>query len=247
VFLAEPPPHEWDFHFSLLGYPVRIHFFFWIMALMMGINLKDPVLVGIWVVAVALCILLHEMGHAVVMRAYGYFPSIVLYAFGGLAIPHAGRYGMPRPGPWGQILILFAGPASGFILTAILVLGLHYGGYRVEIFDPTWRDVIPRVDIANPHLHAFVYFVFEISVMWGLLNLLPIYPLDGGQIAQELFYLNNPRDAVRPALILSVIVGGLMVGVALVQWHDIYVALLFIWMTYSNFQRLQSIHGSGGW
>ena len=34
---------------------------------------------------------------------------------GGLAIPHAGRNSIRRPGPWGQMLISFAGPASGLI------------------------------------------------------------------------------------------------------------------------------------
>ena len=71
-------------------------------------------------------------------------PSIVLYSFGGLAIPHPGRYGVRRPGPWGEMLIAFAGPASGFILAAVLALGLHYlGGYPVTIFEPSWRDVVP--------------------------------------------------------------------------------------------------------
>ena len=103
-----------------------------------------------WVVAMLLCILLHELGHAVVMQAYGYRPSIVLYSFGGLAIPHPGRYGVRRPGPWGEMLIAFAGPASGFILAAVLALGLHYlGGYPVTIFQSSWRNVVPVVIIPN--------------------------------------------------------------------------------------------------
>ena len=53
-----------------------------------------------------------------------------------------------------------------------------------------------------------------ITVMWGLLNLLPIYPLDGGQIAQQIFVLTNPQDAMRQSLILSVIVGGMMAVIA---------------------------------
>ena len=69
-----------------------------------------------------------------------------MYSFGGLAIPHPGPYSVRRPGPWGEMLISFAGPASGFILAAVLVLGLHYlGGYPFMIFDPSWRDVVPAV------------------------------------------------------------------------------------------------------
>ena len=70
--------------------------------------------------------------------------------------------------------------------------------------------------------------------MWGLLNLLPIYPLDGGQIAQQIFVLTNPQDAIRQSLILSVIVGGMMVAIFFaqamnepggVQWQSFYLGV----------------------
>ena len=121
MILAEPSPSQGDLHFSLLGFPVRIHPWFWLVALLLSDLRDEPVHVVLWVVAMLLCILLHELGHAVVMQAYGYRPSIVLYSFGGLAIPHPGRAGVRRPGPWGEMLIAFAGPASGFILAAVLV------------------------------------------------------------------------------------------------------------------------------
>ncbi len=243
MLLAEPPPSQGDVHFTLFGFPVRINPWFWLMSLLMGINLQEPVLVCMWVAAVLLCILLHELGHAVVMQNYGFRPSIVLYSFGGLAIPNPGPYTGRRAGPWGQILISFAGPASGFILAVVLVAGLHYlGGCRVEIFDPTWRDVVPRVQVSNPYLEIFLFFVLEISVMWGLFNLLPVYPLDGGQIALQIFHLLNPQDALRQSLILSVIVAGMMGAIAGLQWHSMYLTIFFLWMCYSNYTMLQSLH-----
>lgn len=244
MILAEPPPSQGDLHFSLLGYPVRIHPWFWLVAVMMGLNRQDPLLVGLWVAAMLFCILLHELGHAVVMRAYGFAPSIVLYSFGGLAIPHAGRTSVRRPGPWGQILISFAGPASGFILAAVLVLGLHYlADYPLEFY----LRVVPLISVSNRILFYFINDVLQITVLWGLLNLLPIYPLDGGQIAQQIFVLNDPRDAIRQSLILSVVVGGLMAVMALMQWHDSFLMVFFIWMTYSNYMTLQSHQARGGW
>jgi len=249
VILAEPPPSQGDLHFSLLGFPVRIHPMFWLSAILLSNLQMKPIFVILWVVAMIVCILLHELGHAVVMQAYGYRPSIVLYSFGGLAIPHPGRNGVRRPGPWGDMLIAFAGPASGFLLAAVLALGLHYlGGYRVAIFEPTWRDVVPQVTVPNHFLDVFIYFVLQISVIWGLLNLLPIYPLDGGQIVQQIFVMTHPQDAIRQSLILSVIVGGMMAVIAFVQWHSFFLPVLFLWLTYSNYTALQSYHGgSGGW
>jgi Zn-dependent protease len=79
--------------------------------------------------------------------------------------------------------------------------------------------------------------------MWGLFNLLPIYPLDGGQISQQIFVLTYPHDAIRQSLILSVIVAGMMALIAFAKWEQIYLGLFFIWLTYSNFTMLQSYGG----
>ena len=246
MFASEPPPSQGDLHFSLLGFPVRIHPFFWLMTIMLVLGRKDipPVVFITWVVAVVLCILLHELGHALVMRAYGYEASIVLYSFGGLAIPRGRRYGFRNPGPWGQILISLAGPASGFILAAVLALGLHYlGRYHIFFMEESWRDVVPLVfpPISNQVLGLLVYHVFYICVWWGLINLLPVYPLDGGQVALQVFTLVHPQDAMRNSLILSVIVGGLVCFAAFVQLNDWFLGVLFVWLTYSNFSALQSM------
>ena len=155
MFFAEPSPSQGDLHFSLLGFPVRIHPWFWIAAIILGSSAREPVLVFLWVVAMLLCILLHELGHALVMRAYGYHPSIVLHSFGGLAIPHAGGYDVRRPGPWGDMLISFAGPASGFILAAALVLPVYY----LAICYPRYYSlgfyfhVVPDVTSSQPVLN----------------------------------------------------------------------------------------------
>ena len=148
MFLAEPPPSQGDIHFSLLGFPVRIHPFFWLITAMMGLSgggeKVDPIYFLSWVVAVTLCILLHELGHAVFMRELGYEASIVLYSFGGLAIPRGRRAGSREPGAWGHIVILLAGPGSGFMLSALLVLVLHYlGGYHIQFMEESWRDIVP--------------------------------------------------------------------------------------------------------
>jgi Zn-dependent protease len=138
------------------------------------------------------------------------------------------------------MLISIAGPASGFILAAVLALGLHYvGGYPLGVY----LRVVPFVLVPNHFLGEFLNFIFQISVLWGVLNLLPIYPLDGGQIAQQIFVLTYPQDAIRQSLILSIIVGGMMAALAFVQWNEFYLGLFFVWLTYSNFMTLQSYQG----
>jgi len=244
VFLAEPPPSQGDIHFRLLGFPVRIHPFFWLMTLMLGLNgaTTDPLVFLTWVVAVTLCILLHELGHAIVMREFGYDASIVLYSFGGLAIPRGRRWGAREPGAWGQILILLAGPGSGFLLALLMIVGLHYlGGYHVNFMETSWRQIVPRVDLPNPLIDNFVYQVFYITVWWGLINLLPVYPLDGGQIAYHFFTMFDRQEALKHSLILSVMVAGIMCFVSFVQWEQIYTGILFLWLGYSSFTALQQL------
>ena len=151
MILAEPSPSQGDLHFSLLGFPGADPSLFLADGAVAGVSLRrsgssSPC--GLWPCCCAFSCT--SWGTRWSCGPMDFDPSIVLYSFGGLAIPHPGRYGVRRPGPWGDMLIAFAGPASGFILAAVLVLGLHYlGGYPVSIFDPSWRDVVPVVLVPN--------------------------------------------------------------------------------------------------
>ena len=99
MLLAEPPRTAYDLHFRLLGIPVRITPFFWVASVLLGWNLaqgfsaqsQGELSVGvaliIWTLAVLLSILVHEFGHALAFRLFGVESDVVLYHFGGLAIP----------------------------------------------------------------------------------------------------------------------------------------------------------------
>jgi len=135
----EPPPTQADLHFSLLGIPVRIHPFFWLVTLLLGYNLNDARSVLIWIAAVFPSILVHELGHALAMRVYGLRPRIVLYGMGGLTGYDSGDFARSRVfDTLGQVFLSAAGPAAGFLLAAALALGLATVGcdvYLVKI-DP---------------------------------------------------------------------------------------------------------------
>ena len=92
MFFVEPPPTSYDLHFRVAGVPVRVHPLFWLATVFMGLGADgDPIDVLLWVVAVFTCILVHELGHVLAFRYYGMSAHVVLHAFGGLAIPGAGR------------------------------------------------------------------------------------------------------------------------------------------------------------
>ena len=92
MLLGEPPPTQGDLHFRILGFPVRVHPFFWVSTLLLGMGggEADPVETLIWIGVVFISILVHELGHAVMQRRYGGRPWVTLYGLGGLAVPFVG-------------------------------------------------------------------------------------------------------------------------------------------------------------
>jgi Zn-dependent protease len=78
-----------------------------------------------------------------------------------------------------------------------------------------------------------------VNIAWGLLNLLPVYPLDGGQISRELFTLSNPRAGIVWSLQLSIVVAGLLAAYFLMN-QRFYTGLMFGYLAYANVQTLQA-------
>lgn len=248
MFLAEPTPTPYDLRFRLLGFHVRVAPWFWLAALILGKNLIEGIdrssrspgvafLIVAWIGAVFLSILVHELGHAFAMRRYGIPSFIVLYHFGGLAISTGHSR---RTRGWDQIFISAAGPGAQLALAALVMLVVQALGYS----PPTpslLSDFLP--DSSNPSLPSIeswclAYFLIEPSVDWALLNLLPVFPLDGGQIARQLFSLYGRGDSARQAYMLSLFVAGFVAIWAFAN-NDPYLALMFGMLGYSSYQALQ--------
>src|SRR4051812_7868076 len=125
MLIGEPPPTQADLHFRLFGIPVRIHPFFWITALFLGMGGRqaDPQQTLVWIVIVFVSILIHELGHAAMQIRFGGHPWITLYGFGGLASCND-----CDRSPWRQIIISLGGPFAGFMLAALVVLAMRLSG-----------------------------------------------------------------------------------------------------------------------
>jgi Zn-dependent protease len=217
----------------------------------LGSGPADPQRTLVWVAVVFVSVLWHELGHASVQKFYGGHPWITLYSFGGLASCNDG----PRT-PGRRILVLLAGPGAGFLLATVVIAALRLSGHLVgfgkydTLMNANWL-VLERVliqplgplavffePVKAELLNEIVAKVLEVNIMWGLINLLPVYPLDGGQIARELFNIRNPRYGAVPALQLSAGIAVLIAAYALLN-HHFYLALMFGYLAYGNFQSLQ--------
>ena len=232
MILSEPPPTQADLHFRLFGFPVRIHPFFWVVAILLGLGggPADPLNTLIWVAVVFVSILVHEMGHAIVQRYFGGHPWITLYSFGGLASCND----CDRR-PRSQILISLAGPFAGFFLAAFVVSVL-FALQRLQGFELSWMPI--EWERFHTMADAVVFYLLFVNIIWGLVNLLPIYPLDGGQIARQLFTMWNARTGTVLSLQLSAGAASLVTAYAALK-GDFYLALMFGFLAYGSFQGIQ--------
>src|ERR1700733_11897336 len=109
----------YDLRFRLLGIPVRVHPLFWLVAAVLGFSANDRNLpmVAVWVACVFVSILVHEYGHALMARALGSSPSIVLWGMGGLCYSQAERQTLLQ-----RLAVVLSGPAAGLGLYVIVML-----------------------------------------------------------------------------------------------------------------------------
>lgn len=242
--LQSPPPTRFDLNFSIAGFQIRVHPLFWLIALILG-SAGSIITMPMWVIVVFVSIVIHELGHAFAFRYYGINSHIVLHTFGGLCIPEPAPWGAGyanvSPGPREQIVISLAGPFAGFIFATFLIALVIITGGNVQSekflgFIPL--PLNPSFQFDNQFLSIFVAMLLYVNIFWGIVNLLPVFPLDGGQVARNALLINDPYDGVRKSLWLSVIVGGLLAVVGLFR-GGIYMGLLFGMLAYQSYQALQ--------
>jgi Zn-dependent protease len=210
VLLYEPEPTPYDLRWRMFGVDVRVHPLFWLVSAVLGWNhYTHPILggnglldLGLWVVCVFVSILLHELGHVFMGRRFGSDGHIVLYSMGGLAI---GSSGVPLR--WQRIAVFAAGPGIQLLLWAALWLltSRPASPIRLEPLTPMWLLVI---------------MLLTINLWWALLNLLPVWPLDGGQICREVCVAISPRRGVVISLWISLVVSAVIALNSLLAAND---------------------------
>ncbi len=268
---AEPPRTAYDVHFAVLGFPVRVAPGFWITSLVLGLNgARDPqgqiraAALVIWIVAAFVSLLVHELGHALCSRHYGLRSRIILYHLGGLATldqrdDYLSAHGPADLRPGQRIVVALAGPGAGFLLAALVVTILWlaplkppFAFFRSPLIGLGW-DLRGLGEYGR--LVELISSLLYINIFWGLVNLLPVYPLDGGQVARELLTLRNPRQGVERSLQVSIGTGAVVAAAALLhfgwqgEWFSgLFLALMFGLLAYSSYRALQWYrqHGFGG-
>ena len=219
-------PTEFDLRFSLFGIPVRVTPMFWLGSVILGWGAMEygPPFLLLWVVVCFVSILVHEMGHALVARWLGcHNVETALYLMGGVATYHPGRSHTPGK----EILISLAGPGAGFIL---------WGLMEFVFAEPLLRFSMLKLDQSATDLIFFgIHQWLYLNLWWGLVNLLPVWPLDGGQVCRSVCRSMSPYRGENIARSISIAVGG-SVAAYFLYTGKTYAGMLFLMLTMSNWQ-----------
>ena len=182
--------------FSIGATPVTIHWSFLLLVVVLLAQNARPIEFTMSFIGVVLVsVLIHEWGHALAFGAYGRKSSIVVMAFGGVCISNDERKLTDSQ----AIVISLAGPFAGAALGLLALWGQRTGmGSTHQLTSVMLSDTI------------------LISLGLGLLNLVPILPLDGGQVMQRIVNRYAPdHEHITPYLV-SVAVAA---GAAVLVWR----------------------------
>jgi Zn-dependent protease len=216
-----------SWQFQIFHFPVKVHLSFLITALFLGLNAGNIFLVLLWVVIVFVSILFHELGHAYFSSRFGRAPSIELLWSGGLTI--SSRFTLlsyPK-----EMMISFAGPLAGFLLGGI-------------IFLLTWL----LGPLQNQILAWIAGQLMWVNIGWGIFNLIPIIPLDGGAIMRNLYHwLKNPyNDRVPYQISIGFGLITIFAVLVLLQRSGFFIAIVIGLLTLNNYLALRRGTWSGG-
>lgn len=210
--------------FRLGSIPVRVHWPFLLLGLIVGGVAGDPFRMAVFLLVMFVSVLAHELGHALVGRAFGLTPKIDLHGLGGTT-------------SWGQsdreltpgrsIAVSIAGPFAGFVIGGITLLvlllrGRPAGGMAADI----------------------VSYILTINIGWGIFNLLPMLPLDGGNIMTSVFSWFSKDKAPRFARYVSIGVVVAIVAALAIKFGPVALVQKWLWFCcVCGFIVMQNVRG----
>lgn len=164
---------QWSFNVGrIFGIKFRIHVTFLLLLLFIFISVADQkgfneaLLATLFICAVFICVLIHEVGHSLIARRFGKeAKSITLLPIGGVATMEE----MPEK-PLQEIAMAIIGPFINLAIAAILYL-----------FVGTWSG-IGAPNLFPDSARTFFASLITVNVILAIFNLIPAFPMDGGRV-----------------------------------------------------------------
>jgi Zn-dependent protease len=196
--------------FRFAGIQVYLHWSWFLVAIYLVFirgNVYNSLVWNAWeYIALFTIVLLHEFGHALSCRSVGgHADQIFLWPLGGVAYVDPPQ----RPGP--ILWSIAAGPLINVLLFPIFL-------------------VLTKLNWGDPSLQLLVENVYYMNKWLLIFNLMPFYPLDGGQILRSLlWFFVGPATSLMIASIIGVIGGGVLL-VAALYYHETWFIIIAIFM-----------------
>jgi stage IV sporulation protein FB len=207
-------------HFSLFNIPIRVLPWFWITLALIGGALradsKEAIFkILLFMLAGFISILVHELGHALTAKHFGKRVEIVLQAFGG-----------------------YASYSGGERLTKLQSLAIIAAGPGIQILLGVGALILTKqVDDLSLQAKYFFSILYVISLLWAILNLLPVLPMDGGRLLETM--LGPQRIRLTLQISISVALG--IAALALVYNVGILLPIFMGMMAYESYKALKQI------
>jgi Zn-dependent protease len=214
--------------FSLFGFKYNVQPGFWFflgIIVLMGMRPGSFLYPVLGAVAVAIAMIVHELGHAVAAKAFKLWVRPIELGFFMGVTPHQATT------PWRSVAITLAGPGAGFALAALAV---------------ALDSALMLANVQLPALSTLLQFTLIVNVLLSAFNLLPTLPLDGGSaLRSALTPLWGERRAWKYVSMLSVGVCIALVTLAFSMGEFFLMAFagMFLWQ---NLQRLREMGVLGG-
>ena len=204
--------------FSLGGIPILIRPAFVLITIVFGSAGGTASHAALWVGIVFVSIMIHELGHAGAMRAFGFSPTIELHAMGGLT-----AWSREKTPTAGQRLIVTAcGPGAGLILGGLVTV------------------VRMNLDAgADPMIVWVVRQAQWVNIGWSVINLMPVLPWDGGLILDAAVEVIGKKPRPKVAAVVSVLMGACVAlfGIWAKQIMLIYFGGVGVWQGYARLAK----------
>lgn len=198
--------------------PILIHPAFWVVAALIGFfNSGTPIGTLIWIFVILVSVVIHELGHASTAVFFGLSPRIELVAMGGLTYHKGDKLPL-----WKQFFIVLDGPLFGFLLYLLADLLLRTLSLTPE-------------GIAVQILKNFSL----VNLIWTILNLVPVLPLDGGQLLRIILEGAFGIKGFKYSLVIGTVIAGLL-SLSFFLFQNFLIGALFFLFAFQSYDIWRS-------
>lgn len=198
------------------------------------LSLSESIWFCTYIISLFICVILHELGHALSARRYNVVTKdIIISPIGGLARLES----IPKQ-PLQEFVIAIAGPLVNLVLAAILLL------VSLVLFGKPLSYLFQEFQMAESG-SEFVRTLFAMNIVLFLFNLIPAFPMDGGRILRSLlsFKLGSYKATIYATLIGKIfavffVIFGVMYG----QYAVIAIAIFVFYMAHIEYRQVAVEH-----